>query len=614
MSVTIRDLQAASNPLPLQTLFYTDGCESHLDLGSNDGRTLRGLDHSRITCVELFVPSVEKLQAQGFAGVIGDDLRAVVVAMTRRGQHFDRVTCFDVIEHLPREDGERLIEQVEQIARREVVFFVPVETDEPACQEYMAWAMRQVSEGQRDLQTHRSRWTPGDFDARGYVTLLLPNFHCPGFGAFFAAKYKRPEDQAAVVERLRAYVAEYRRQQQAKLSNWRHFGQNSRVDQPLFVGGAEHMAIGDGVSIGYGARLECVTTYGGETYAPTLVIGDGTTAEFHLHIGCAERVVIGRDCIIAGHVLITDHDHGFDLMRPLHGQPLTVAPVEIGDHVFVGEFAAILKGVHVGDHAVIGAHSVVTRDVPAGAVVAGAPARELHLRTILPHAPLVSIVVPTVEPASERLARCKASVRANTPGPTELIVVHDERRRGFAATCNLGIAQAKGDFVLLLNDDTIVAEGWLSRMLDVMDAFPDVGLVGPVSDNVSGPQRREPLPGPISQESSRLVGFCLLIRRAVVEKIGGFDERYPANYEDDDYCLRAAAAGFKARIALDSFVHHEGQATFRAIGADFAAAMEAGWQVFRAKWGAEKVDGGYRVKVPEWDVEKCYCKLPEVSA
>jgi carbonic anhydrase/acetyltransferase-like protein (isoleucine patch superfamily) len=276
-------------------------------------------------------------------------------------QSFDRVTAFDFIEHLERADAEKLIGLAEQIAQREVVFFVPIETDDPRCTEFMAATMETVPACHRDLQTHRSRWTPEWFTSRGYLTLLLPDFHCPGFSAFFAAKYRRPDDRALIEARLRAWFEEAK--------------PTYRIDRPIGVAHPECMTLGDGVSIGYGSRLECVCEHGGQTYQPRLTIGDGTTAEFHLHIGCAERITIGRDCLIAGHVTIMDHSHLMLSDRPLHGQPLTVAQVVIGDSVFVGEYAYIGPGVHIGDHAVIGAHSVVVKDVPAYAVVAGVPAK-----------------------------------------------------------------------------------------------------------------------------------------------------------------------------------------------------------------------------------------------
>jgi acetyltransferase-like isoleucine patch superfamily enzyme len=91
----------------------------------------------------------------------------------------------------------------------------------------------------------------------------------------------------------------------------------------------------------------------------------------------AGRVVIGDGCLLGADVMITDTDfHPLDPSRrreaPLDG---AVAPVSLGQNVFVGAGARILKGVTIGPDAVIGAASVVTRDVPAGAIVAGAPAR-----------------------------------------------------------------------------------------------------------------------------------------------------------------------------------------------------------------------------------------------
>ncbi len=114
-------------------------------------------------------------------------------------------------------------------------------------------------------------------------------------------------------------------------------------------------------------------------------------------------------------------------------------------------------------------------------------------------------------------------------------------------------------------------------------------------------------------EVSRLVGFCLLIKRAVIDKIGGMDEAYTSGmFTDDDFCLRALVVGFKARVALDSFVHHDMSATFREGNADFAVAMRQGWEAFERKWGAVVTPTGYRVNVPAWDWERCYVAVPGV--
>ncbi len=223
---------------------------------------------------------------------------------------------------------------------------------------------------------------------------------------------------------------------------------------------------------------------------------------------------------------------------------------------------------------------------------------------------LTTIIIPTINKKADRLKNCLAGIEACTVQPYEVLVIEDKERRGFAWAVNQELVRAKGSFVCLLNDDTEVAPGWLSRMLAVFEHFPEVGLVGPVSDNVSGPQQREPLAGPISQEVGRLVGFCLLIRREVIDKIGGIDEAYTLGwYSDDDYCLRAQAAGFKLRIALDSFVHHDFAASYKEAGVKLEEANRQGWEVFSRKWEAESRPGGYMVNIPVWDEERCFIPL-----
>ena len=86
----------------------------------------------------------------------------------------------------------------------------------------------------------------------------------------------------------------------------------------------------------------------------------------------------------------------------------------------------------------------------------------------------------------------------------------------------------------------------------------------------------------------RLVGFCLLIRREVIDAIGLLDEQFGIGcFEDDDYCLRAIQAGYRAVIAGDAFIHHYGGRTFIGSGVDFAGIMRENGERFRAKWRAE---------------------------
>jgi len=115
-----------------------------------------------------------------------------------------------------------------------------------------------------------------------------------------------------------------------------------------------------------GVRLECWE-------GASIRIGNGTYLNRNTEIVASKRISIGRDCKIGRDVMIMDTDQ-----HPLPNGDLQRAPVTIGDDVWIGARAIILKGVTIGDHAVVGAGSVVTRDIPSRALAAGAPARILR--------------------------------------------------------------------------------------------------------------------------------------------------------------------------------------------------------------------------------------------
>jgi O-antigen biosynthesis protein len=161
-----------------------------------------------------------------------------------------------------------------------------------------------------------------------------------------------------------------------------------------------------------------------------------------------------------------------------------------------------------------------------------------------------------------------------------LKTVFNETNAGFAKGCNQGLDIATGQAILFLNNDTIVTKNWLESMITLLYSDEKIGMVGPVSNYVNGPQQ---IPVDYSDieaiqdfsskycESQRgksklvlrLVGFCLLVRRELLDKIGGFDERFEyGSFEDDDLCLRAVKSGYQLQIVMDSFVHHHGHATF----------------------------------------------------
>ena len=105
-----------------------------------------------------------------------------------------------------------------------------------------------------------------------------------------------------------------------------------------------------------------------------LHVGDATCISNHVTIRAHDTVKIGCGVTVGPEVFISSGDHSLEDLSP------TSAPITIGDGVFVGSRAVILKGVSIGNHAVIGAGAVVTRDVPELAVCAGIPARVVKFR------------------------------------------------------------------------------------------------------------------------------------------------------------------------------------------------------------------------------------------
>ncbi len=181
-------------------------------------------------------------------------------------------------------------------------------------------------------------------------------------------------------------------------------------------------------------------------------------------------------------------------------------------------------------------------------------------------------------------------------------VIANSENRGFPAGVNQGIQGAKGQNILLLNNDCVVTTGWLDRLLRALHSDPAVGLVGPRSNCVSGPQQIPVAYSGLPEldgfawdyskahdrhylEVDRLVGFCLLFKRELLDKIGLFDERFGMGcFEDDDYCRRAMQAGYRLLIADDAFVHHFGSQSFLGNGMDLRELLERNEKVYHDKW------------------------------
>lgn len=268
----------------------------------------------------------------------------------------------------------------------------------------------------------------------------------------------------------------------------------------------------------------------------------------------------------------------------------------------------------------------------------------------------VVIVVPVYN-APEAVAACLDSVLAQTRGAARLVVIDDastdpavapllaryrdcrgvtvlanERNLGFTATANRGIAQAGRSDVVLLNADTEVAAHWLAGLRRAAWASADTASATAVSDNagafsVPELERENPFPDKWTFTDAALVlrqqagtayprlptgnGFCLYLKRDVLDAIGALDaDAFPQGYgEENDWCQRAEAAGWRHVIAGDVLVRHARSQSFgeerrRTLGAAGMAVLRARWPQYEADVGASLFSP--RRRALDWRVRCAY--------
>lgn len=185
----------------------------------------------------------------------------------------------------------------------------------------------------------------------------------------------------------------------------------------------------------------------------------------------------------------------------------------------------------------------------------------------------------------------------------DIILIENSVNLGFPIACNQGIEIAKGDSILLLNNDTIVTENWLNNLNKALYSSDEIGAVGAITNSASNGQQIEVKYNNIEEMLTfaaninksiskdnwnykiRLIGFCLLFKKKILEEVGVLDERFsPGNYEDDDISFRIIEKGYKLILCKNVFIHHFGGASF---GRDqkFFQLNVINETKFKLKWG-----------------------------
>ncbi len=236
--------------------------------------------------------------------------------------------------------------------------------------------------------------------------------------------------------------------------------------------------------------------------------------------------------------------------------------------------------------------------------------------------PLTSIIIP-IHNCLELTQACLKSIEQNTTAPYELILIDDQSdaptadflkglpsehvhllrnkiRQSYSINNNAGARVAKGKYLCLLNNDTLVCSNWLTPMIQRMEKestigvlgnkhlFPDSGLLhhcGMAFDNTGFPLHLHANTNPSLSAANRqrdlqCVTFaCVVIPRTTYQQLNGLDEDYKNGFEDCDFCLRTQKAGLRVTYTPKSTIFHYGQSTPGRQDFD-----DQNWQLFHSRW------------------------------
>ncbi|WP_152395474.1 glycosyltransferase [Paenibacillus guangzhouensis] len=251
--------------------------------------------------------------------------------------------------------------------------------------------------------------------------------------------------------------------------------------------------------------------------------------------------------------------------------------------------------------------------------------KTLHFQTV--ESPLVSIVIPVYNQWHYTYS-CLASILEHSDDVSyeiiiaddvstddtvyikdivqNITVVRDEINRGFLLNCNNAAKQARGKYIVFLNNDTNVQEGWLSSLIELIESDNQIGMVG--SKLVYPDGRLQEVGGIIWNDASGwnygrlddpekpeynyvkevdyISGAAIMIRKNLWEQIGGFDERYvPAYFEDSDLAFEVRQIGYKVVLQPKSVVvHFEGISHGTDTGSGIKSYQAANKEKFVSKW------------------------------
>ena len=347
--------------------------------------------------------------------------------------------------------------------------------------------------------------------------------------------------------------------------------------------------------------------------------------------------------------------HGFDVcLLPFQQIPLTLAtnPVKVYEYLCAGkevvctdlpeiaqftdlvhkaaDHESFLAAVHQALYQPADAATQARRQAFAKTQTWATRAEQLRAITHALDLPAISVIVLTYNNWAYTQA-CLSSLftRTDYPGRLEVIaadnassdetvmrlkewalheprlkLVLNDKNLGFSAGNNTGLAAATGDYLVMLNNDTVVTRGWALSMLRHFQHNPQLGLLGPATNHI-GNESKVPvhyadladMPAAARGWTLLHMGelypmrtlafFCVMISRSVFEKVGPMDENFGRGFfEDDDYCRRIEQIGLQMACADDVLVHHRLSASFAKVkNTEREELFTRNKAYYESKWG-----------------------------
>jgi O-antigen biosynthesis protein len=194
----------------------------------------------------------------------------------------------------------------------------------------------------------------------------------------------------------------------------------------------------------------------------------------------------------------------------------------------------------------------------------------------------------------------------NTPDYLKSLKNSDKRRfecvfnpknLGFVGGMNQGLSMCSSDYICLANNDIIFTKDWLSEIIYLFDKYQDIGLINPNSNTLgarpdSG-QTIESFAGSLEKKYKGIfvempfcIGFCMVLRKNLLDKAGGLSPKYaPMFFEDTDFSKKAVKAGYRIGLAKGAYVWHKEHGSFKNKSRESESIFRKNKKIFQEKWG-----------------------------